>query len=82
MAIAPHTTLPTFATATELCQYFLQHHQGDLDAAAQDMEALLESDKALYDAMVDELMRMGHAGEGAGVPSGAGAIHMMPRGVE
>jgi hypothetical protein len=58
MAIAPHTTLPPFATATELCQYFLQHHQGDLDAAAHDMEALLESDQELYDAMVDALMRM------------------------
>jgi hypothetical protein len=58
MARAPHTTLPTFATATELCQYFLQQYQGDLDAAAQDMEALLESDKALYDAVIDELMRM------------------------
>jgi hypothetical protein len=58
MAIAPHTALPTFATATEMCQYFLQQHQGDLDAAAHDMEALLESDKELYDAMVDELTRM------------------------
>ena len=58
MAIDPRATLPPFATATAMCQYFLQHHQGDLDAAAQDMEALLESDKELYDAMVDELMRM------------------------
>lgn len=58
MAIAPHTTLPLFATVTEMCQYFLQQHQGDRDAAAQDMEALLESDKELYDAMVDELTRM------------------------
>jgi hypothetical protein len=41
-----------------MCQYFLQQHQGDLDAAAHDMEALLESDQELYDAMVDELMRM------------------------
>jgi hypothetical protein len=58
MAIAPHTTLPTFATATEMSQYFLQRHNGDLDAAAQDMEALLKSDKELYDAMVDELTRI------------------------
>jgi hypothetical protein len=58
MAIAPHTTLPTFATATAMCQYFLQQHQGDLEAAAQDMEALLDSDKELYDAMVDELTRI------------------------
>ena len=58
MAIEPRTMLPAFATATEMCQYFIQQHQGDLDAAAHDMEALLESDQELYDAMVDALMRM------------------------
>jgi hypothetical protein len=50
--------LPAFATATEMCQYFIQQHQGDLDAAAHEIEVLLESDHELYDAMVDELTRI------------------------
>ena len=58
MAIEPRTMLPAFATATEMCQYFIQHHQGDLDAAAYEIEVLLDSDQELYDAMVDELTRI------------------------
>jgi hypothetical protein len=41
-----------------MCQYFIQQHQGDLDAAAHEIEVLLESDQELYDAMVDELTRI------------------------
>jgi hypothetical protein len=55
MAIAPRTMHAKFDTVTEMCQYFMQRHHGDVDAAAKDMEALLHRDKELYDAMVDEL---------------------------
>lgn len=58
MALAPSPIPAKFDTATEMCQYFMQRHHGDVDAAAQDMEALLHRDKELYDAMVDELTRI------------------------
>ena len=58
MAIAPWTIPATFTTATEMSQYFLARNEGDAEAAAYEMEALLDADQELYEAMVDELVRI------------------------
>jgi len=41
-----------------MSQYFLARHEGDAEAAAHEMEALLDADQELYEAMVDELVRI------------------------
>jgi hypothetical protein len=48
MTMVPRTMLPTFATAMEMSQFFLARHQGDAEAAAQDMERVLRRDRRLY----------------------------------
>ena len=58
MTTVPRTILPTFATAMEMSQFFLARHQGDAEAAAQDMEGVLRRDRRLYKAMVNDLVRL------------------------
>lgn len=58
MTMVPRTILPTFATVMEMSQFFLARHQGDAEAAAQDMEGVLRRDRRLYEAMVNDLVRL------------------------
>jgi len=58
MTMVPRTMLPTFATAMEMSQFFLARHQGDAEAAVQDMERVLRRDRRLYKAMVNDFVRL------------------------
>jgi hypothetical protein len=58
MTRVPRTILPKFATAMEMSQFFLARHQGDVEAAAQDMESVLRSNRRLYKAMVNDFVRL------------------------
>ena len=58
MTLVPEPIPATFATATEMSQFFIQRHHGDADAAAKDMETLLRRNKRLYDKLIDELVQI------------------------